>query len=383
MRAAERLSSGNPVYQLEDLDAHTKPPFCTLLFLPLHHLNFFWLERIWDLINLSVFVGLAIFFAKQFESDHTRSDPFRLALLGILFTLSSWNAEIRLGQFNVIGMGLILVAALAKPAALRSLALFVAMLLKPTNIIFLPWIARFGKNPFRLVLGTTIWGIFFSAIYCFHFGTEAFIKDHQSWLAYLGPSSAKHIIRLDNLGLPSASALLLGNSFQNFFLGLGVILTGFISWKWPRSPWPAFSLAAVMVVIFSPMAWPQNYSLLLPLVIWIWRYWDVLRGVGQSFISRAHAIAPPSLFAHAIAPPSLFGGVLRTPERKSKVIGSSLVVFYVTQQLYNPSTWDYWGPLGRIKLPLVGTLCVLVLFLWAISAPGAKPALENQSPKAL
>lgn len=340
VNAGERLASGKLVYNLGDLDEHTKPPLCTLLFLPAHRIDFFVLGRIWDVLNLVVFVCLAFFFARRFQRPNGPSVP-RLALLGCLFTLTAWNAEIRLGQFNVIGMGLMILAAEAGPILARGGALAVALLLKPTNIIFLPWVVRYGRRPLPLAAATAGVLVGLTAIYLVLFGYAAFVEDHRSWLAFLGPSTAKHIVRLDNLGLPSVFAISTGNSLQNFFLALGGGLTALLAWKFPRRPWEVFSLAAAMVIVFSPMAWPQNYSLLLPLAIWMWaEYWE---GVPA---------------------------------------GPSLVLLYVTQQIYNPSTWDYWGPLGRWKVPLVGTGLVLAAFFAALKKAAAPPAPETRLPKA-
>jgi len=286
------------------VNEHTKPPLATLVSLVLLLIPQLLQERLWDILNIVAFVA----WGKRYA--HSR----RHLLVGILFTLNAWNAEIRLGQYNLLTLWGMLWATEGKSPA-RGAGLILALLFKPVNVVLLPWVFRYGNRR----------GLFFSALaalsilvgtYAGLFGISALVNDHLTWWRFLPGSVAKHLLRDDNYGLPSLTAQFFGGrNTSTLWLVLGLC----VAWWVTRRDEKASALAwlAGISIVVSPMAWLQNYSMLLGInLLWLWQY------------QRTR------LFQ----------------------IGLALLLVYVFHQGWNPTLKPYLGVFAALRLPLLSWL---------------------------
>lgn len=262
LKAAHNLETGQPVYSLADANEHTKPPLATALFIPLTHVNAKDLGQCWDGMNIALMLALTFFFARALK---LRTPPARATwvLLMLLWLLNPWNKEIRLGQYNLLTFTFILVAGFG-PRIFSGMLATLAILIKPTNVFFLPWVMKRRPQWRALAAGAGITVIFLSGYYVAHAGWAALFADHQTWLHTLPLSAAKHLHRTDNYGL--VRLLDEANAPQALriaqFAGAALVLISAYFMDWAT----ALSAAAIVGIALSPMAWFQNYVLLLPWV---------------------------------------------------------------------------------------------------------------------
>ena len=184
---------------------------------------------------------------------------------------------------------------------MRGLAYFLALLLKPTNLIFLPWIFIRKSGRLAVALWGGGWGALVSIAFIFSFGWERLFSLHQQWLSFLPHSMEKHLYRVDNYGLPSWLASHDFPSLHPWLLIVSVLLAFIVS---SRSSWQgSLAFCGYLICLASPMTWLQNFTLLLPLAIY---------SMGQ--------------FNHR-----------RNPV-ETLLWGGGLVIFYASFQIYNPTT---------------------------------------------
>ncbi len=265
--AARHLSAGETVYDLRDANEHTKPPLATLLFVPLSHLDETALNRAWDALNVGLYLALAAFLLKRYRASR-RGGIATPLLLVVLVTLNPWNQEIRLGQYNTLTLALLVLAGLGPFPFLQGLPVAIALLMKPTNLVFLPWAVHQSRRPMRLIAGTGFSLAALAAVYTHFFGWERLYADHRAWLALLPVSGARHLHRTDNLGLVRlVDELGLGRWVWSLWVaGWGAILFAERS----GADWLGrLSIAGIVCLLLSPMAWFQNYVLLLPFVVYL------------------------------------------------------------------------------------------------------------------
>ncbi len=259
--AATRLKSHESVYRLQDANEHTKPPPVTVLMLPLTYLPRALVLRLWDVLNLCAFPALVLLVLRHSVSDNQVS---RFLYFLLFFLLTPWNSELRLGQYNVLLLLPLTAASLYKRSLLSGAAFAIAVLFKPTFLLLGPWVLCHSKERFKTVLSGAVTAVALFLLYAAVVGFDRLIPDTMEWVHFLPLSSAKHLLRLDNHGLPS----LLGGG-ANLLLATGLVLSLWSSWF---SAWlMGLSIAVVLSIICSPMAWLQNYVLLIPAVVWALR----------------------------------------------------------------------------------------------------------------
>ena len=199
--AAKRMQAGEVFYRLDDNQEHTKPPLGTFIFLPTAYFSKSILKNTWDVL-LTV-TTLCLFWVLL------KNIPWRsglrlstLALLGFAITFNNWNSELRCGQFNALFFTGMLLAMLYSSWA-TGLVFSLALLVKPTFLVFAPWLLVYVPNKKRFLWGAVFTVVGLSVLYVAVFGGERFIEDHLLYLKTAPLSSEKHIERLDNHGLPS------------------------------------------------------------------------------------------------------------------------------------------------------------------------------------
>lgn len=263
-QASRRLWQGEAVYLLSDGSEHTKGPLLNLLLLPIAFLPHFWVERVWDLINLGAFVALPFLLIKGPFARLAKIRPTWVwVVIALSFTLNAHNEEFGFGQYNVLGM-LALVWAATKGGWSGGLALGIALLLKPTNFIFLPWVFyEQSRRVWPLLISSALFIALLSGTYAALFGAGRLVQDHLEWLRFLAPSCAKHLH--ESLGLPSffaqgpwAEKVTMVFSLLAFFMALLSLLA------FPARE--ALALTALFSFLFSPMAWRQNFVVFVPVV---------------------------------------------------------------------------------------------------------------------
>jgi alpha-1,2-mannosyltransferase len=346
LRAAHNLRLGQEVYRLEDYAEHTKPPLVTFLLIPLTHLPLSIVRVAWDLLNVAVLLLMATRLPALGSGEQAKRPAWALPLLGILFVLNNWNAELLLGQYNLLLLGALL---LLSNELLAGLGVFFALALKPTNLIFLPWALRQHACPRRVFAAALGWGALAACGYLLFRGPRGLLEDHLQWLGFLGDSTFKHLFRADNYGIPSFLARL---GFESRALPFSFMLlaTGLSTWLALRSrdALEGLALTALLAVALSPMSWNQNYCLMLPLALALTRRWLDKREAGWILVA--------------------------------------LVLLYVGTQIYNPTIFGMtlYRELNELRIPLWTSLAAglpLALRVFAEARVSPKPQARKKSFK--
>jgi len=271
--AAQRLMEGVSPYQISDHAEHTKPPLMTWVMQGALFFPTVWVRLAWDLLSILALVVLG----RQWLGERFNWPVF---LTGWMVSYGPWLAEMRLGQYNVMLAALALSAGSSEArhrAPLRStllggVAVF-EVLMKPTQLLMVPWMFSGARKSLArvtfVILGMVLISVILTVGYVHQWGWSSFAEAHAQWLAFLPQSTAKHLLRPDNLGIPSLAARFLGAApeFANAALLLGLVMISRLAWTRPLSR-TVFFYSQVLAVVLSPMAWRQNYSVLFLLIAW-------------------------------------------------------------------------------------------------------------------
>lgn len=263
-QASRRLWNGEAVYRLSDGSEHTKGPFLNLLLLPVAFLPRFWVERLWDLLNIGAFVSFPLLLIKGPFARLAKIRPTWIwVVIALAFTLNAHNEELGYGQYNVLGMVALVWAAL-RGGWSGGVALAIALLLKPTNFIFLPWVFyEQSRRVWPLLLTSVLFVAGLAALYAGLFGAGRLVADHLEWLRFLSPSCAKHLH--EGLGLPSFFAKgPLADKVTGVFSILALFMALLSLLAFPARE--ALALTTLFSFLFSPMAWRQNFVVFVPVV---------------------------------------------------------------------------------------------------------------------
>ncbi len=271
LRAATRLDRGETVYDLSDRDEHTKPPLATLLFVPLSQADPATVRQVWDGLNIIVFIALAWYLTLRCWRER-RIAISTGVVLSLLLLLNPWNKEVRLGQYNVLTLAALLMAGVGvawTPLAwLRGGLVTVALLLKPTNVLFLPWLWRHARGRSAVIRGVVAALFALLVWYLTRYGAIALWRDTLAWVRFLPQSAAKHLHQEDNFGLPrwlDEEGLGRWTPVAWIVGWTAVFLSAFRAKRWLVG----FAVAGAASIVLSPMAWFQNYTLLLPLAVYL------------------------------------------------------------------------------------------------------------------
>ena len=266
----DRLWAGEPVYRLSDANEHTKPPLATIAFAPFTTLSLFWLSRLWDVLNIAVYCAWVALLVRRLPSPSTR---WTVGVLATFVLMNPLNAELRLGQYNVLLFAWLCAAGFAKRSVGAGVGLCFAVLFKPTFVMLAPWVLQQVPKPKRVVFAGAVTAVCLVAAYCAVFGWPQFVADMQTWAAFLPQSSEKHLLRQDNHGLPSLLAAWTGIRFEQTLLLGGLACSAVASARF-KDGLLSLSCCAAAMIVCSPMAWLQNYALLLPAVVWLLGQWE-------------------------------------------------------------------------------------------------------------
>lgn len=328
LTGAHRLREGRPVHDASDDEV--KPPLATLLFTPIPATwPTWWIERAWDAMNVLLVVSLAGVLARHLARK-MKGSAAALTLLGLLFTLNAWNAEIRTGQSDALALVLLLAAGLSGVAPFQGLFAVLAVLLKPTSLLFLPWVWRQTTSKRGLVAGAVTGLVALGALYAWHFGPVALWTDHATWARILPQAVAgrlRHPANLSPMRLFAEAGVASVAGLAAWALGWAVVL-----WSCRLGmPWiVGYTTAAVASLLLSPLVWTQSFVLCLPYTLVLWA--DV---------------------------------VARGPRPRRLAAGVALVALYTGLQLYNPTFlgWGLWGKLSALPIPLYALLASLAAYV--------------------
>ncbi|NDD91575.1 DUF2029 domain-containing protein [bacterium] len=274
--AGQRFSEGHSVYQLTDFAEHTKPPLLSPLLALLAHVPIAMVRRFWDLMNLVLpFLVLTLWvriWTPGLNPWRDRHFWLKVSLCLILLR-GFWRTEMDFGQFNLFLVALQLLAFRCATNDRLLLAGGIStfcVLLKPSQIFFLPWfingmpkitrsrVAFFLTGSLALILFTTV-------LYLLYRPASDLLYAHLDWLSFMKTSTEKHIARLDNFSIPSLLAR------QGFawaasplvtLAGVGLVLLLSVL----RLPHPkaGFQVIVGLNLSLSVMTWWQNFVILIP-----------------------------------------------------------------------------------------------------------------------
>lgn len=267
--ASERIAQGQSPYQLRtDLDEHTKPPLFNLLILPFHSIPKPLLHALWSALML---------FALWACLKQVGAPPWTLDGALIVLALHQYLVpELKLGQTNLIILSLLLFA-FRRTHWIAGAALFLSLLIKPNLFAFLGFFLIQRNWRSNRVFYAGVIGAFLalSIAYCASFSLTAYVDDTFEWLQMLPASSAKHLFQTANYSLASGLATLWPSLIDTAWIAPGVniaiaVAFGFYSRGSQARAELGFGLLAWLSIIFSPMAWTQNFVFLLPLIaLWM------------------------------------------------------------------------------------------------------------------
>lgn len=318
LNAAKRLLAGQNVYLASDLWAHTKPPFATLLFVPLAFVDAVWVQHLWDLLNVAL-LGLAAFiFAKQMRDD-CGWDLFYLSLLSCFLILNFWGYELRFGQYNVLTMVMIWWGGTTRRfKSMGTLAFWAAFFIKPSNLLFLPWILK--NRDFRLksfLLESLTVGVVFSLVYGLSFGFKELFEHQMDWLKFMKVANDRYLMREVNFGLPLFFGYLTKQYWPHHLLLLGGLVWGYLWARKEASSFKVFGIVSVLSVMVSPMVWWATFVFFMPLSLWIFvtsierlrdrQYGRGFAGLFVVLVSTQLIFPNPLMtFVHRLSNPNIF-----------------------------------------------------------------------------
>lgn len=323
--AASRLARGETLYPYSEYLPHTKSPLATFVFTPLTALPTPVLDRLWDLMLVACMVSLFAWASKQVAVQSV--SRAKLAVAVLLTTFNPLNTEIAFGQFNLL---LLLAAVVSVYGARRpwSGAVFAySVLFKPTQIVFLPWIARFNSQRRRWLLSGVVAVTSIAVLYCARHGVGPLIEHFQVWATQTGSLTPYHLGRPDNYGLPSLFVYLgMPAHCWPAFQILGLV-GSYLICRRVTDVFEALAWTSCVTVIVSPMAWLHVYVLTVPFVFLLWkRFFDL-------------------------------------PQERAWVVGA-IAAYYWGTEFFNPTTekisffnWMFFN-----RPPLFGLLASMALF---------------------
>ncbi|MBP7843597.1 MAG: DUF2029 domain-containing protein [Proteobacteria bacterium] len=276
--AAQNLWEGLPVYKEDDLWAHTKPPFGTLLFLPLTKISFHLLANLWDALN----IFLLFYLSFQFSYDLKRrfNQPLLWStLLGVLLVINFWGYELRFGQYNLLTLFMIYMGSKFKDSRYQAPLFWAAFFIKPSNLIFLPWVLKKSKSIKEFFEASAISGVFLSGLYVTLFGWKALWVDHFQWLSFMKFATKKYLMREVNYGLPTLIGYITTSSWPQHLLLIMALFWGMVLVRKVNNDVLLFGLLAVLSLIVSPLTWWATFCIALPLHLYLGlRAWEMIRG---------------------------------------------------------------------------------------------------------
>jgi hypothetical protein len=276
LNAGARFASGSSVYVLSDANEHTKPPLLSPLLAVLSSLPREPVRICWDLMNCSLpFVLLLFFFHDKSRTSVTSRRAFWVAAAGAVVLLrGAWRAEMDFGQYNLLSLFLLMMGLrnLRGGHPVRAGGLFlISLLLKPTQLFFLPWVGLAAGPVRRSTIlrasgGALACAAGLSLLYACYRPLAELLPSQLEWIEFLRASTQKHLLRTDNWGLPSVFARLGMPGLESTGVLLSSIaLLAVAARRWTGPHEQLFHLSAVVSLAMSPMTWNQNFIILLPL----------------------------------------------------------------------------------------------------------------------
>jgi hypothetical protein len=260
MNAARRLVAGLPVYRLMDFPTeHTKPPFATLAFAAFAWIPDGVMARLWDALNIFVFVAIAWKLLTELGAKRAAS-----LCVGVLFVLlNPWNDELRMGQYNLLGLALCVWGALSVPSFFGGAFAVAVLMLKPSNVFFLPWMLCVCRSKRDFAIGGAVFVAGAAALYAALFGPAALVQDHLTWLAFLKSCAGLHAGGAAHDSLPAQLGVR-GLTFALWPVAFAaIVLVSRRSASWV----PGLAVAGISSVMLSPLGFHHYYVLLLPYVV--------------------------------------------------------------------------------------------------------------------
>ncbi|NDD91576.1 DUF2029 domain-containing protein [bacterium] len=269
LTAGKRFSDQQAVYLITDYSEHTKPPLLNPILAWLSQAPATWVHTFWDLLLLPLpFITLVLWCRNLKKKGAFFPTAAAIAVMGPL-----WFTEAGYGQYNLVLLAITLLSLLwySDSSSIRQhlagVLFYFSVILKPTQILYLAlFIApiRALRRSILFLSGIATGGLASVAVYLWYRPWPILVSDLAQWKDFISASQTKNIFRTDNYGIPTLLArngVSWAQSPWITFLGL---FLAFFVWKKIRNRELALALIIVLSIVFSPMAWRQNFVLLLP-----------------------------------------------------------------------------------------------------------------------
>jgi hypothetical protein len=268
--AAKRLSYGEELYPFSEYLPHTKSPLATFAFTPLTILPTPVLDRLWDWMLVAFMVWLFAWASRQVAVRSV--SRAKLAIAVLFTTFNPLNTEIAYGQFNLLLLLAAVSSVYGAQQPLSGAAFAFSVFFKPTQIVYLPWIARFHSHRLRWFVGGVVGVALTTILYCMVHGASTLVEHFRVWASQTGSVTPYHLGRPDNYGLPSLFVFMgMPASYWPVFQLLGLVGAYFICRK-VSNAFEALAWTSCLTVIVSPMAWLHVYVLTVPFVFLLWKH---------------------------------------------------------------------------------------------------------------
>jgi hypothetical protein len=258
IKGSSRLMHGQSAYRLEETDEFKSFPLAAPIFYAFDFLPRPQLYFVWALM-------LLLMFFHSLKMCHLRI----FSLVGVATGFSVLQfliPEIKGGQVNMIVLWLLLSEYSGFIKEGYGLAL--AMIIKPTNLLFVPFFFAYRRGRGMFVGFAWTMGLFF-IVYSVLCGPTVMWKDIQEWLHFLPAAGAKHLFQPDNLGLLAAIGKWFPDVAQfSIPITLAGTIGGYFLGRRARTSDDFilnFGIACWLALVLSPVAWIQNYVFCLPL----------------------------------------------------------------------------------------------------------------------
>jgi hypothetical protein len=271
--AAARLAHGETLYPYSEYLPHTKSPLATFVFTPLTVLPTPVLDRAWDLLLVACMVWLFAWASRQVEVQAV--SRAKLATAVLFTTFNPLNTEIAFGQFNLLLLLATVASVYGAGQSWAGAGFAFSVFFKPTQIVYLPWIARFHSRRLQWLLGGVAGVALTAIIYCALHGAGPMVQHFRMWASQTGAVTPYHLGRPDNYGLPSLFVFFgMPASYWPVFQVLGLVVSYGICRR-VANPFEALAWTSCVTVIMSPMAWLHVYVMTVPFVFLLWkRFFD-------------------------------------------------------------------------------------------------------------
>jgi alpha-1,2-mannosyltransferase len=267
--SAKNMLLGKNIYENSSLFTSINyPPPALLFFIPLTFLPYQIAQGIW-IIGSFLFIFPAVWLSIRMYEKQVGLGPF-LTISTLVFVSFPFRFTLGMGQTNIVALTLVLAACVLakekKSRFLSGLFLFLAFVLKPQTLFFLPIFFLYGYTV--PVLGAVIGIAALVVSVGFAFGWQLFSAYGMSIATHLSYSQPEIYY---NQGIAALLSRILPPTYIIpgwIFLSLTLLSVAAFTCYRKRFPFTvALAIAFPLMLLVEPLSWQHHYVFVLPTCI--------------------------------------------------------------------------------------------------------------------